>query len=64
MSPKKLGDLCLKGVGGTCEAEDSKMAIEKEESAADRSFGKFNVKRWPEDLDEFFRAKMKESWGE
>ena len=25
-------------------AKDSKMAIEKEESAADRSFGKFNVK--------------------
>ncbi len=45
-------------------AEDSKMAIDKEESAADRSFGKFKVKRWPEDLDEFFRAKMKESWGE
>ncbi len=41
-------------------AEENKIIIEKVGSVADRFFGKFKVERWPEDLDEFLKDKIRE----
>ncbi len=50
---------------GSCvniKTEGKTIIIEASESVADKYYGAFKVKKWPEDLDEFITAEMQKRW--
>lgn len=43
-------------------ADEKSIIIEPIESIADKYFGAFKIRRWPEDLDNFVNEVLKEWW--
>ncbi len=58
--PKKVRDSMnlSEGTLVSINVEGDSIIIKRAESAADRYYGKFKVKRWPRDLDEVIEKEV------
>ncbi len=58
--PKRVRDSMnlSEGTLVSISIEGNAIIIRKAESAADRYYGKFKVRRWPEDLDEVLKKEV------
>ncbi len=62
--PKELRERAGVKEGGYVKVTERKgsIVIQPLESVADKYLGTFEVKRWPQDLDEFVVGVMREWW--
>lgn len=62
--PKKVREELGIKEGGYVELrkEGEKIVLKPVKSVADKYFGVFNVKKWPEDLDEFLSKEVVRRW--